>query len=187
MICYVIIHMSSVIRIKIQAVRISSGMEWFEGSAKFSHMLENVPNPPIPSCTPPNRHAHYTRYESNSLNFPEFGKAIRRFVSCYTGLNHCATTSAQDPMKKFHEPCAQFYIFPPNQLFVYVSGQDIRTCRLAFEPLPYLTKVLPHHYISMQCWSNLTNIFAVPYCMPLRTSRNELYNMHGVTHVTIQA
>ena len=50
-----------------------SQAEWSDSvcSANFSNILENVPNPPVPSRTPPSRHAPYTRYESNSPNFPE--------------------------------------------------------------------------------------------------------------------
>ena len=50
-----------------------SQAEWSDsvGSAKSSNMLENVPNPPAPYRTPPNRHASYKRYESNSPNLLE--------------------------------------------------------------------------------------------------------------------
>ena len=58
------------------------------------------------------------------------------------------------------------------------SGYDIRSCLLASEPLPYLSKALPHHYISMPYGSNLTSNFSVPYvCISftmLRTSCTQL-------------
>ena len=55
--------------------------------------------------------------------------------------------------------------------------------RLAFDPLPYLTEVLPHHYISMPYGPNLTNKFAIPhvclnhvYVPAVHSCPNELYN-----------
>ena len=65
------------------------------------------------------------------------------------------------------------------------SGQEIRTCKLSSEPLPYLTKVLPHHYKSMLYGPNLLNKFAVPYvCLyhvyvpAVHSCPNKLYNIH---------
>ena len=73
------------------------------------------------------------------------------------------------------------------------SGLEISTCRQASEPLPYLTKVLPNHYISMPYGPNLTNIFVIPhvclyhaYVPTVHSCPNELYNIHGDTHTTIK-
>ena len=71
--------------------------------------------------------------------------------------------------------------------------QELRTYQLAAESLPYLAKVLPHYYISMPYWPNLTNKFAIPYvCLyhfyvpAVHSCPNELCNIHGDTHATIK-
>ena len=71
------------------------------------------------------------------------------------------------------------------------SGQDIRTCRLASGPLPFITKVLPQNYIFMPYMPNLTNKFTIPcvclyhvYVPDVHSCPNELYNIHGDTHAT---
>ena len=42
-------------------------------------------------------------------------------------------------------------------------GKAICTFRMANEPLPYLTKVILHHYIAMSYKPNISNKFAVRY------------------------
>ena len=93
-----------------------------------------------------------------------------------------ATNGAHDPKEKIHEPYRTIQIIL-HALYESsirgVSGQEIRTCQLGSELRPYLTKVLPHHYISMLYRPNLTYKIAIPYvCLKkipcLRTSRTQL-------------
>ena len=73
-------------------------------------------------------------------------------LTCLTGYltkPRIATNGAHDPNKKIPEPYRTIRIilhFLYESAFRVGSEQEIRTCRLAFEPLPYLTRVLPHHY-----------------------------------------
>ena len=51
-----------------------SQAEWIDSRGSAAKMLENVTNRPVLSRNPPNRHAQYTRYESN---LPSFRESIR--------------------------------------------------------------------------------------------------------------
>ena len=99
-------------------------------------------------------------------------------------------------MKKIPEP---YWTVRIIWLFLYesaipdYSGQEIRTCRLASKPLPYLKKVLQHHYISMPFRPNLTNKCALPhvclyhvYVPAIHSCPNELDNSHDDMQATIK-
>ena len=101
-----------------------------------------------------------------------------------------ATNGAHDPKEKITEPYKTTRIILH---FFYESGQEIRTCRLASEPLQYLTKVLPHHYISMPSRPHLTNKYDITcvclyhvYIPAVHSCPIELCNIHGDTHATIK-
>ena len=99
-------------------------------------------------------------------------------------------------MKKIPEPYRTIRIilhFHYQSAIRGSSEKEIRTCRLASEPLSYFTKILPDHYISMPYRPNLTNKFAIPYvCLyhvyvpATHCFQNELYSIHGDTHATIK-
>ena len=104
---------------------------------------------------------------------------------------HIATNGAHDPIEKNPEPYRTIRII----LHFYYESAICGGVRMptGMDPLPYLTKILPHHYVTMTYWPNLTNNIAIPYvCLyhvhvsAVHSCPNELCDIHCDTHATIK-
>ena len=98
------------------------------------------------------------------------------------------TNGAHDLNEKNPKPYRTISHFLHESAISGGLGQEIRTFRLASVPLPYLTKVLSHHYITMPHWTNLTNKIAMPchhvHVPAVYSCPNELCDIHCDAHAT---